>query len=89
MARGKQQRKASGGEASPQMAEAWRLFDAGDKHKARARARQILEAPASEAEAAEARELIDRTKLPRLPLIVAGVLATATVLLILLAVIRY
>ncbi len=72
------------------MTEAWRLFEAGDKHRARQRAEAVLAgAPSESSEAAEARELLERIRLPRLPLIVAGVLATATALLILLAVIRY
>lgn len=71
------------------MTEAWRLFEAGDKHRARQHARSVLSGAPSEGEAAEANELLHRTQLPRLPLIVAGVLATVTLLLILLAVVRY
>ncbi len=92
MARGKQ-RKASGttptGSGSPAMVEAWRLFEAGDKHLARKKAKAVLDASPSETEAHDAQELIDRTRLPRFPVLVALVLATITLLLILLAVIRY
>ena len=92
MARGKQRKGTPStptSSGSPAMAEAWRLFEAGDKHLARTKAKALLAQSTSDSERAEAQDLIDRTRLPRFPLIVAGVFSAIALLLILLAVIRY
>lgn len=67
---------------------AWRLFDEGNKLAARREARLVLAGNRGEAEAAQARELLERTGFPRsfvrFVLVAGGLL----VLLVLLAILR-
>lgn len=74
---------------SPQMQQAWKLFDAGDKVAARREAQAILSTNPPEADAQQARELLERLRMPRIAVILGGLAAVVIVVLIVLAVLRY
>lgn len=74
--------------ASARMEHAWRLFDEGDKLRARSEAKAILGDAASGHEADQARELLERTGVPRVALIAAAAATAVLILLILLAIAR-
>jgi hypothetical protein len=91
MAKGRQRQKAqqaAANKASPRMVLAWRLFDEGDKLLARREAKAILAESPSAADAEQARELLDRTAIPRVALLAASAAAALIVLLVLLAIAR-
>ena len=87
MAKGGQSRKEFK-RAAPGMREAWRLYEAGDVYAARKFAQKLLEGTPAEDEAAEARELLERTRFPRQALILAGVALGLFLALVLIAVFR-
>ena len=92
MAKGRQRHKArdaaTAPKASARMERAWRLFDEGDKLLARREARAILAGTTHGPDADQARELLERTRLPRLALLTAGAAAALILALILLAIAR-
>ncbi len=69
--------------ASSKMKEPWRLYNAGDVVSARREARELLADSPSDADAEQARDLIDRTKIPRfawyLALVAAALILTMIV----------
>jgi hypothetical protein len=73
---------------APGMREAWRLFDAGDKLAARREAHRILSGTADGPDAEQARELLQRTELPRTAWVLALAASALILTLILLAVAR-
>jgi hypothetical protein len=86
MAKGGQTGKGGGSAA---MKAAWKLYDAGDKVLARQEARKVLESGSpSEADASEARELLERTAPPRLFRGLAVLAASLIALLVLLTLLR-
>lgn len=104
MAKGRQRQKgptlSTGGAAqgaappalknlSPQMQQAWKHFEAGDKVAARREARAVLSANPSEQDAQQANELLGRLELPKIAVILGGVAGVVILLLIALAVSRY
>lgn len=71
------------------MKAAWKLYDAGDKILARREAQKILESGSpSEADASEARELLERTAPPKLFRGLAILAASLIALLVLLTLLR-
>lgn len=70
------------------MRSAYALFDRGDKVAARREAKTILAKEPTEAEAAEARDLLWRTQIPREAFIFAGLAALFITSLIIIAVAR-
>ncbi len=70
--------------ASSQIKEAWRLYNAGDMVSARREARALLADSPSDVDAEQARDLIDRTKIPRfawyLALVAVALILTMIVL---------
>jgi hypothetical protein len=92
MAKGRRRQKtreaATAPRTSARMERAWRLFDEGDKLLARREAKAILGDSSSGPDAEEARELLERTQIPRVALIAAGAAAALVLLLILLAIAR-
>jgi hypothetical protein len=86
MAKGGQTGKGGG---SPAMKGAWKLYDAGDKVLAGLEAQKVLQGGgAAEADAAEARDLLERLAPPKSFRTFAGLAASLIILLILLAVLR-
>ena len=73
---------------SPAMKDAWRLFDSGDKVRARKKAQDVLAQPASDEDAQQARELLQRTQVPPLAWALAGAVLLVATLLIVIAVTR-
>lgn len=96
MARGRQREKkattsgasSSSGPTSARMHEAWRRFEEGDKYAARREAKEILAGSPSEEDARQASELLERTTIPKVAFITAGIAAVVIVALILIAVVR-
>lgn len=74
--------------ASPQMKQAWKHFESGDKLTARREAKAVLAGNPGEEDARQARELIDRTRLPPIALYTAAAAALIIVSLIVLAAVR-
>ncbi|MGA9526063.1 MAG: molecular chaperone DnaJ [Myxococcaceae bacterium] len=64
---------------------AWRHFESGDTVLARREAKKILASPPTEADAAQARELLARTQIPRLAFLIAVVVAFLATMLVLIA----
>ena len=94
MAKGRQRHKSEAQDPqakhlTPRMQEAWKRFDGGDKLTARREAQAILANAPTEDEAQQARELLERLKLPRVALGLGAMAAVFILLLILLAVLRY
>lgn len=86
MAKGGQTAKGGGSAA---MKAAWKLYDAGDKVLARKEAEKILASGmASDADAGEARELLERTAPPRLFRGLAILAISLIALLVLLTLLR-
>ena len=73
---------------SPQMKHAWKRYESGDVVVARREAEKVLEAPSAPGDAAQARDLIDRTKVSKTALYYSLLAATLILLLIVLALIR-
>ncbi|XXF76710.1 molecular chaperone DnaJ [Myxococcaceae bacterium GXIMD 01537] len=75
--------------ASPEMRAAWQRLEAGDVVSARREAERILSATPSPEDAAQAQELLRRTRTPTALYGFALLAAALIVVLILLAVYRY
>ncbi|MCI0571780.1 MAG: molecular chaperone DnaJ [Myxococcaceae bacterium] len=86
MAKGDKGPRAPG--MSEQMREAWRLYDAGDKVRARQEAEQVLAGTPPGGDATQARELLERTAFPRTIFAFAGFALAVIVLLVALATVR-
>ena len=79
------QRGEKGGAA---LKDAWRLYEAGDKVGARAEAQRVLGASPSDADRAEAEDLIARTRPPAWAWPYAAAAAVVLALMLALAIIR-
>ena len=81
---------AKGGQskASGRMDAAWKLYDAGDVVAARREAQRILSDNPSEAEQAEAKDLVSRSGFPREGIYLAAAAAVLLVLFIILGIVR-
>lgn len=74
--------------ASARMKAAWARYDAGDVRTARREAQALLTAPESPADAEQARDLLNRTALPRPVWVMAGVALALLVTLLVLGIVR-
>lgn len=83
---------AKGGTSAKQppsrMANAWRLYDAGDIASARLEAKEALRAPSSNQEMVQAQELVWRAGIPRLGLAMVAITAVLLLMMIALAAAR-
>ena len=71
-----------------QMKRAWKLYDDGNVVAARKEAETVLAQPGSESDAAEARDLLERTRVPKQALLFAAIAAALILGLIALAALR-
>jgi hypothetical protein len=73
---------------SAAMKDVWRLYESGDTVSARREARRVLAEAPSEADASQARELLERTQIPKMAWAVVGVVLLFAALLVWVAVTR-
>jgi hypothetical protein len=83
---GKGGQKPAAGAA--EMKAARKLYEAGDVFLARKEAERVLQAGGSEADKTEAADLLERTRFPKMGLMLAALAATLILLMVTLAVIR-
>jgi hypothetical protein len=88
MGKGRQRQTPPVEKVSPALQGAWRFFESGDTVMARKEAKRILASPPSEADAAQARELLARTRIPGLAFIIAGAVVFLASMLVLIALTR-
>jgi hypothetical protein len=85
MAKGGQTPKDTG---SARMKAAWARYDAGDVKTARREARALLATPETPEDAEQARDLLQRTALPRPVLVTAAVALALLIALLVLGIAR-